>query len=658
MQTIVLGFQLLESIQTVGRYVTCAGAVVLVNFQHRSLFAVQAGIAVGGVVDDLHVCHVRKAHVAVALHMEQQCTADILHAVVFLAHLQQPRLAAFVLDVTGRHGEVLGVDEAGKGLDIQLLGHIGAGKRLFPGGLVLGLGLAELLFVLIQLLAGFGKLHIGSQLLLGKAAQCVGELGHHAGHVVHGLDGVLQRLIDDIQAVLQLQLVHQICSALALRAGLGVDAVLQGLQSRGKLIRDIAQLGHDLDQRVDIPHTGAVEFVQHPLQAGLHLNEGLLHLGLLDHGDQVIDALQQRLGLLAHHLYGVPDLRAQGAHDRVGHGIAEVFELLIVFCAAGLDLGLGLFQLGVRCFQLSVDELHQLFVDGVHLFLIQLHLHQLLHKAAGRYAGHTALALDVGGHGVLDEVRKLVHRTALAADSHGHKGVHVHAVLYHRRGQGSIRQVAFGLIQLVGHLHQCAVHVRIIHELHQQQAVVFSRGGGDLFHTGHCKRVLQHVRDFALHTLRAGTGIHGDHHQVRGADIRQQVRFHLGDRHKAEHQHHDDRNQHRKWFFDTEFFHLLLPFLCCTARRSSFSTFVGQWVPNIPIIHARRVLSIAGRRIFLRKFCQNLQNAQFFRPKTGSLPAFLPSAAGQNFDTFSILHTVERGESLQGRGNFTPSVKT
>ena len=374
-----------------------------------------------------------------------------------------------------------------------------------------------------------------------------------------------------------MQLVYQILGAFALRTGLGVDAVLQGLQSRGKLIGDIAQLGHDLDQRVDIPHTGAVELVQHPLQAGLHLNEGLLHLGLLDHGDEVVDALQQRLGLLAHHLYGVPDLRAQGAHDRVGHGIAEVFELLIVFCAAGLDLGLGLFQLGVRCFQLSVDELHQLFVDGVHLFLIQLHLHQLLHKAAGRYAGHTALALDVGGHGVLDEVRKLVHRTALAADSHGHKGVHVHAVLYHRRGQGSIRQVAFGLIQLVGHLHQCAVHVRIIHELHQQQAVVFSRGGGDLFHTGHCKRVLQHVRDFALHTLRAGTGIHGDHHQVRGADIRQQVRFHLGDRHKAEHQHHDDCNQHRKWFFDTEFFHLLLPFLCCTARRSSFSTFVGQW---------------------------------------------------------------------------------
>ena len=52
----------------------------------------------------------------------------------------------------------------------------------------------------------------------------------------------------------------------------------------------------------------------------------------------------------------------------------------------------------------------------------------------------------------------------------------------------------------------------------------------------------------------------------------------------------------------------------------------------------------------MRKLCQNLRNAQLCRPKTGSLPAFLPSAAGQNSDTFPVLHTVERGVSLQGRG--------
>lgn len=60
----------------------------------------------------------------------------------------------------------------------------------------------------------------------------------------------------------------------------------------------------------------------------------------------------------------------------------------------------------------------------------------------------------------------------------------------------------------------------------------------------------------------------------------------------------------------------------------------------------------------MRKFCQNLQNAQLCRPKTGILSAFLPSAAGQNSDTFPVLHTVERGVSLQGREKIgdTPSV--
>ena len=57
----------------------------------------------------------------------------------------------------------------------------------------------------------------------------------------------------------------------------------------------------------------------------------------------------------------------------------------------------------------------------------------------------------------------------------------------------------------------------------------------------------------------------------------------------------------------------------------------------------------------MRKFCQNLQNAQLCRPKTGILSASLPSAAGQNSDTFPVLHTVERGVSLQGRGNFRKS---
>ena len=69
MQAVVLGFQLFERFQTVAGNGAGAGTVVLINFQHRGLLAVQAGEAVGGVVDDLHVRHIGQAHVAVAVHM-------------------------------------------------------------------------------------------------------------------------------------------------------------------------------------------------------------------------------------------------------------------------------------------------------------------------------------------------------------------------------------------------------------------------------------------------------------------------------------------------------------------------------------------------------------------------------------------------------------
>ena len=44
--------------------------------------------------------------------------------------------------------------------------------------------------------------------------------------------------------------------------------------------------------------------------------------------------------------------------------------------------------------------------------------------------------------------------------------------------------------------------------------------------------------------------------------------------------------------------------------------------------------------------------ASVLKKTDGILPAILPSAAGQNFDIFSILHTVERGGSLQRREKF------
>ena len=603
MQAVVPALHLFKGGQAVIGDLARTGGRILINFEDGCLFAVQAGVAVRRVVDDLHIRHIGKAHVAIALHMQQQSTADVLHAVVLFAHLQQPGLAVLVRHITGRHGEVLCIDELGQRVDIQLLCHIGLCQRIGLGRLVLFLGGLQLLFVLVQHFTRFGELHIGIELLLREAAQRAGELAHQLRHIVHGLNGAFQRVVDHIQAFLQLHLIGKIFRRAALGAGLGVHALLQLLQCAGELIRDGAQLCHDIDEGVDVPHTGLVELVQHPLQAVAHLDQGLLDLGLLDHGDQIVDAFQQSLRLSAHRFHCGTHLGAHLAHDRVGHGIAKVFQLLFVLFTACGDLRLSSFQLPTGCRQLGVDELQQLCIDIVDLILIQLHLNHLIHQTAGGNAGNTAPALELRHQRFLDELRKLVLVRALAADGHRHKGVHVQAVLNDRGGQAGARQVAFGLIQLVGHLDHRAVHVGIVHKFHQQQAVVFCRCCGDIGHARHGERIFQNIGDFALHTLRACAGIHGDHHQIRRTDVGQKVRVHLCDCHKAQDQNHNDCHQHRKWFFNTEFFHFFLPFLCRAAKQGS--RFLSRKATLQHFYYTRKPPPCKGREGF---FCDSLDS--------------------------------------------------
>ena len=563
MQAVVLGFQLLEGGQAVVRHFAGTGGGALVDLQHGCALTVQAGVAGLGVVDDLNVSHVRQADIPEAVHMEQQGTGDILDAVVFLADLQQPALAAGILDVTGGHREVLGIDELCQRVDVQQLGDVGAGHRLFLSVRVGLLCLGELLFVLVQHLAGLGKLHISLHLLLREIADGVREGLGQARHIVHGLDDVVQGIVDRVQALLYLQIIGQICRRAALRAGLGVQALLQLLQRTGQLIGDIPQLGHDLDEGVDVLHARLVELVHDPLQAVTDVDQGLLDLRLLHHRDELVHAVQKGLRLFAHHLDGVADLAAHLLHHGIRNGIAVILELAVVFLAARFDLGLGALQLLARIGQLDVDHFQQLFVDGVDLILAELDLHHLFDQTVGGHTGNATLALHVGHEGVADELRQVIHIATLAADGHGHKGVHVQAVLDDRRGQTAARQAGRSLIHLVRHLDHGAVHIRIIGELHQQKAVVLRRGGGDFFHTRHgAQCVLHHVGNFALHTLRACTGVDRDHHQVRCIHVGQKVGLHVADGHKAQHQHHDDRHQHRERFFDTEFFHFILPFLC------------------------------------------------------------------------------------------------
>ena len=161
MQAIVFLFQLLEGSLAVAGNFTGAGRIALEDLQHHGALAVQAGKAVLRVVNDLHIGHVRQADIAKAIHMEQQGTGDILDAVVLLADLQQPGLVAGILDITGGHGEVLGIDQLCQRVDIQHLGHVGVLHGHLLGILILLLGILQLLLVIVQHLAGLGELDIG-----------------------------------------------------------------------------------------------------------------------------------------------------------------------------------------------------------------------------------------------------------------------------------------------------------------------------------------------------------------------------------------------------------------------------------------------------------------------------------------------------------------
>jgi len=48
----------------------CTGSGILIDFEDGCLFAVQAGVAVGGVINDLHIRHIRKATLAQLIYAQ------------------------------------------------------------------------------------------------------------------------------------------------------------------------------------------------------------------------------------------------------------------------------------------------------------------------------------------------------------------------------------------------------------------------------------------------------------------------------------------------------------------------------------------------------------------------------------------------------------
>ena len=84
-----------------------AGGAVFVDAQDDSLLAVQTGVAGACIVNDGDGGHIGKAHIADAIHADQQRTGDVLHGFELVAYLQKPAVVVLIVDVTGGHGEIL-----------------------------------------------------------------------------------------------------------------------------------------------------------------------------------------------------------------------------------------------------------------------------------------------------------------------------------------------------------------------------------------------------------------------------------------------------------------------------------------------------------------------------------------------------------------------
>ena len=488
--------------------------------------------------------------------MQQQGAFQVLDAVVFLAHLQQPGVVVLVVDVAGGHREVLGVDQLAEHVDGQQIVDVGVGKGAGLGLLILRSVLVVELLALVHLALRFGDLEVGLQLGLGHFGIDRLELVQQLGHAVQRVQDVLHGGVDHVQALLDLQGVHQVAGGGAVPAGLLVQPLLQLLQGHGQLVGQVADLRYHVDQVVDVPQAGGGDLVHDLVQAVPHADQGRLDLRLVDKGDQVVDGVHQGLDLAADLLGGVRDHAGHPLHHARGKHVAKGVDGLLQLGAAVGQLGGGGIQLFLGQGQLGVHLLQQQDVQGVDLLFVQLHLDVLADEAGGGNAGHALLALQLRDDAFFQEAAQLINIGAFPAHRHRHQGAHVHAQLQDGGGQADVGQAVGVLVQGVGHLDHGAVHIGVGGKAQLHDAVVFRRGGGDAGHARHrAEGAFQHLRDLRLHLFGAGAGVDGHHHQVGGADLGQQVGAQVGHRHKAQQKDDQDRDQHGKWLFYAVFFH-------------------------------------------------------------------------------------------------------
>ena len=116
MQAFVPGLQLAEGLSHIPGDLVGTGRGALVNAEQDRGRSVQPGIGFVRVVNDPDVRHIFQADGAYAFNVTEQGTRDIFRIVILISHLEQPGISLPVVHVTGRHGEILGVDHGRKGI--------------------------------------------------------------------------------------------------------------------------------------------------------------------------------------------------------------------------------------------------------------------------------------------------------------------------------------------------------------------------------------------------------------------------------------------------------------------------------------------------------------------------------------------------------------
>ena len=445
----ILAFQLGKGFLAVFRGLICTGGAAFENAEDDSLLAVEAGVAEACVVDDGDGGYIGNAHLTDAVHAHQQRAGDVLHAGVFIAYLQKPAVVIGIVDITGRHGEVLGVDQLGKHAHREQLVQIRAGQGIFSGFFVLGSGSGQLRLRGSQLRSGGGKAYGGLQLTLGHAGDGILQTCQDLGNRVQNTGKLAEGSFHLRQSFLQ------ISKLIFRQGGLHVPQQLQQVVDSG------AQLGSDGNDVLNLQ----ILTVQKSGKLFQSFNDGvkgLAQLTVFHGGTQLTHLLQQIIHLHLHFRGCGFDAAVQLVEDRAGHGGAEAClcfgEGLLAFC----HLGFRFVQLFAGGCQLLADGLQDPVIQCGDLGTIQLYMDALFHKTHRRYAGDTALTLNIGLHRIGDEGGKLVDIVSVTADGYIHGGHHVHADLDDGGRAAHFRQGCAQLIEGLRDFDHGGVHIRAV----------------------------------------------------------------------------------------------------------------------------------------------------------------------------------------------------